>query len=57
MKLVSTAVVSIPIAALQRAARGGARWNARRDVEIIQIHQDTSEIQRLVIARNETGPR
>ena len=44
-------------AALQRAARGSACRSARRDAKITEICEGTREIQRLVIARNETGLR
>ncbi len=45
------------IAALSRAAHGGARWSARRDARITEIHEAAGEIRRFVIARNETGLR
>lgn len=45
------------IAALSRAAHGGARWSARRDAGSTEIHEVTSEIRRFVIAGNETGLR
>ena len=45
------------IAAFSRAAHGGARWIARGDARITEIHEGTREIRRLVIARNETGLR
>lgn len=45
------------IAAPSRAAHGGARWSARRDARITEIHEGTGDIRRLVIARNETGLR
>ncbi len=44
-------------AALSRAAHGGARLSAHRDARITEIHEGTCDIQRLVIARNETGLR
>ncbi|MDC8745632.1 acyl-CoA dehydrogenase family protein [Xanthomonas campestris] len=31
------------------------RWNALRDAKITEIYEGTSEIQRQVIARSETG--
>jgi alkylation response protein AidB-like acyl-CoA dehydrogenase len=43
--------------ALQRIACGNARWNAHPDARITEIYEGTSEIQRMVIARNETGLR
>ncbi|HEX7371070.1 MAG TPA: acyl-CoA dehydrogenase family protein [Rhodanobacteraceae bacterium] len=43
--------------ALQRVACGNARWNAYSDAKITEIYEGTSEIQRMVIARNETGLR
>ena len=43
--------------ALQRIACGNARWNALRDARITEIYECTSEIQRMVIVRNETGLR
>ncbi|MFO3707476.1 acyl-CoA dehydrogenase family protein, partial [Xanthomonas codiaei] len=33
------------------------RWSALRDAKITEIDEGTSEIQRLVIARGETGLR
>ncbi|WP_425611685.1 acyl-CoA dehydrogenase family protein, partial [Xanthomonas citri] len=33
------------------------RWSALRDAKITEICEGTSEIQRLVIARGETGLR
>ncbi|MEA0735320.1 acyl-CoA dehydrogenase family protein [Xanthomonas campestris pv. campestris] len=33
------------------------RWNALRGAKITEIYEGTSEIQRLVIARGETGLR
>ncbi|MEA5123383.1 acyl-CoA dehydrogenase [Xanthomonas floridensis] len=33
------------------------RWSALRDARITEIYERTSEIQRLVIARGETGLR
>jgi alkylation response protein AidB-like acyl-CoA dehydrogenase len=45
------------VAALDRAASGSIRSNARRDAKITEIYEGTSEIQRLVIARHETGLR
>ncbi|TWQ57431.1 hypothetical protein FQK01_00340 [Xanthomonas vasicola] len=38
-----------------RAAR--QRWSAHRNAKITEIYEGTSEIQRLVIARGETGLR
>jgi alkylation response protein AidB-like acyl-CoA dehydrogenase len=57
MEILSAPALSMEIAALQRAACGDARWSAHRDAKITEIHEGTSEIQRLVIARNETGLR
>ncbi|HET7126982.1 MAG TPA: acyl-CoA dehydrogenase family protein [Lysobacter sp.] len=45
------------LAALDHAAFGGVRSNARRDAKITEIYEGTSEIWRLVIARHETGLR
>ena len=45
------------VAALDHAAVGGVRSNAHRDAKITEIYEGTSEIQRLVIARHETGLR
>ena len=42
---------------LQRIACGNVRWNALRDAKITEIYEGTFEIQRMVIARNETGLR
>jgi alkylation response protein AidB-like acyl-CoA dehydrogenase len=57
MEILSAPAVSMEIAALQRAACGDARWSAHRDAKITEVYEGTSEIQRLVIARNETGLR
>ena len=45
------------VAALDHAAARSVRSNAHRDAGITEIHEVTSEIQRLAIARNETGLR
>jgi alkylation response protein AidB-like acyl-CoA dehydrogenase len=43
--------------ALQLIACGNAWWNDDRAAKITEIYEGTSEIQRMVIARNETGLR
>lgn len=45
------------VLAFARAARRGARSYVHRDARINELHQGTSEIQRLANARNESGLR
>ncbi|TWQ11411.1 acyl-CoA dehydrogenase [Xanthomonas vasicola] len=44
-------------AALQHCRGARQRWSAHRDAKITEIYEGTSKIQRLMIARGETGLR
>ncbi|MGD4692876.1 acyl-CoA dehydrogenase family protein, partial [Xanthomonas citri pv. citri] len=49
--------LALKSSALLRCRHARHRWSALRDAKITEICEGTSEIQRLVIARGETGLR